>query len=330
MKTVCVFGDAIIDRDVFVRITGSAGSEGVTAHQGDWEREHLSLGGAGRAASIVAKTDKAMLYAPIGGSHTGMFDDIARGLNVELPLMARVGRDGITFKHRIWDSTRPTDPRLLLRYDQNEYVSWDEKTSAQVYDDLIPDDAVLCVVDHGKGCCNTEMKRAVMKLVDSKKRLLIVDPGKDTDLIGYTSPTTIFKFNGQQAQRYCAMKMPTPKVYAWDKPQPEEDYIMILDRLVAALRGIVYGGLCLTLGGGGMIYAIIKDQEIYGRHFRCKVLGVTSESVKDTCGAGDAVMASLACNTTAADLTEHNAMETIAYAANKAGYTSCFSYRMDR
>ncbi len=330
MKTVCVFGDPIVDRDIYVKPQGSAGSEGLTALFASWQREHYSLGGAGRVASIIAKQDKAMLYASVGGPAADIFETAARGLNVELPLLTHVGRDGLTFKNRIWDATQPAAPRLLMRYDQDAFTSWSTRDSAQTYDDLIPDDAVLCVVDHGKGCCNHEMKQAVMKLVDAKKRVLIVDPGKDTDLIGYTSPTTIFKFNGQQAQRYCATKFATRKIYDWDQAQPEEDYIETLDRLVAALKGIVYGGLCITFGAGGLIYAIIENQEIRHRHFRCKVLGMEAADVRDTCGAGDAVMASLALNTSAGDLQSHTAMETIANTANKAGYTACLSHRMDR
>lgn len=324
MNEVHVFGDAILDHDVYVTPNGSVSSEDKTAlhliRTGDVD----SLGGAGRVASLLAKAGcEVKFFTHFGGFYEERFRLTAECAGLRLPLAQtpeHAPERAVTLKQRFWGG-RPG--RMLFRVDHDGQSRWTnvDTTRLQRHEP----GHVLLVVDHNKGFCSYEMKKALINFSQSEARqqVLLVDPGNDNEARDYGSPYTVYKMNAKQAQRLAATVSPTKKIFDWDERQPDEVYYELLERVLPALKGS-WAGVWLTLGPGGMLYR----SAIHGHApIRPKC---DDREIIDTCGAGDAAMAWFAARITTNKLTECRTLYNLINEANEAAHAACTVRRTER
>lgn len=325
MKSVFVFGDAILDHDIFVRLKGTAAAEGLAAPLYSHKDEIYSLGGAGRVAATLAMfpDTQAKLFTCGGQTGSGfMFTQAAERANVRLGLCGNIER-GVSLKQRIWDTT--DTPRLLMRIDSDERHAWKSFDSAYLDQEDFHDADCVAIVSHDKGCCSAEFKQAVMCRAIAANLVVVVDPGKDDELAGYGSQRTVIKLNARQAQRLAATKLPTPEVFDWDTRQSEEVYFELMHRVVRACADVTYAGIWLTLGPGGMMYLRRGTEPTAANSLRVRHSG--SDTVVDSCGAGDAAMAAFAATIEDADLDDPVKLLTRVSDANAQAWTACKQWR---
>lgn len=327
MKSVFVFGDAILDHDVFVRPVGIVKAENVIAPLMNYDSESYSLGGAGRVAAALSQRSIAAklftCYGPMDGGD--QFAATAAEVGVSLGTFSHKRR-GVSIKKRIWECGPPYRP--LMRIDRDAYQPWTGVDSAQLTDiaDVSADEvACIVVVSHDKGCCGSVFKHALMEYAGQFKPPVLVDPGKDDELAAYGGPRTIFKLNAKQAQRFAATKMPTLKVFNWETLQPEEVYFDLLQRVERAMCDFEQGGIWLTLGPGGMLFSRRGMEPIRVRHANAEALPVV-----DTCGAGDAAMAHLARIITVEAFDDVDHMNDLITSSNYAALEACRMWRWQR
>lgn len=321
MKSAYVFGDAILDRDTFVRPVGIVKSESMTAPCVDHCDDVYSLGGAGRVAAMLSMRHKFRVRFFTCYGHDGQGRDFVRTASeygVILGPLGQVQRK-VSVKQRIWENSTP--PRLLLRIDDDEIQQWKRFDSAYLEHEDLDNAACFVVVSHDKGCCTPEFKNCVVNNATTLQRILLVDPGKDDDFLSYSSPRTIFKLNAQQAQRASAVKLPTPQVFDWETVQPEEVYFALAARIESVLNDVNWAGIWLTLGPGGMLYLGHGMEPIRIKH------PSPDGQVLDSCGAGDAAMAAFAEMSQEVDLRDRDRMGNILTFANSQALAACQRWR---
>ncbi len=321
MKSVYVFGDAILDHDTFVRPVGIVKSESMIAPCVDYCHDVYSLGGAGRVAAKLASRQKYRVAFFTCYGHSGLGRDFVRTAEeygVRLGPLGQVQRK-VSVKHRIWENS--TNPRLLLRIDNDEIQQWKRFDSAYLEHEDLDDAACFVVVSHDKGCCTHEFKQTVVNHATTLHRIVLADPGKDDDFLSYGSPRTIFKLNAHQAQRAAAVKLPTPEVFDWETVQPEEVYFALAARIESVLKDVNCAGIWLTLGPGGMLYLSHGMEPIRVKH------SSQESPVRDSCGAGDAAMAAFAEMIEEADLKDRQRMVNVLSFANSQALAACQCWR---
>lgn len=329
-RTIAVFGDAILDRDVFVQPFGTVPSNGMLATRARHLGERTSLGGAGRVAVELSRRGRDVCLYTLRGrdEYSRKFSSLAEEAHVELCLRPDVTGRTVSVKHRYWAAygEGDVDSTLMLHVDQDATQVWSAVETA-MFRRYSPDEAQISViVDHSKGFCSAEMRTEVMRFAEENNHIVLVDPGDLDNLSPYSSRHVIFKLNARQAQCYLAKHTRTPQIFSWDERQPEETYYDLMNRMLNSLSAheCEFGGLWLTLGPGGMLYATETVE----------LLRIRTSSpptrVRDTCGAGDKALAVFASSISRSIFTDKARLEALLTESNSAASCACEMPRWTR
>lgn len=322
MNPVFLFGDSILDRDVFVSVS-DRGSEDSLAPLVVQQNEKYSMGGVGRVAASVRRFgSSAHLFVPIGN---GEFDrEYARRVaasGAELQLKPQPNFS-VSVKNRFW--TVP-EQRMILRHDADVRSYWDERETQALLHFCPGRNSLFCVVDHDKGFCNSEFMAAIMDHVGRRGNFCVVDPGNKDYLSRYAGKSTVFKFNAMQAQRFAATQLPTPKIFCGQEPQERTNYFELNARMLSAFERskIEYAAFWITLGPGGCIWQQPDRDPVY-------VPACRDHAIVDTCGAGDEALASFVVGFEPSMLADKDRIRSLLAECNERAAIACSRKRFER
>ncbi len=272
---VVLVGDLMLDRYLFGNAERVSPEAPVPVLH--FQRAEPRLGGAANVAANVAMLGgKARPVGVVGTDEDGR---VVRALLAERQCdcagLVEVDRP-TTCKMRMVGSAQHRHPQQMLRMDFEDPSPINEETARQLIEratDAMGDADVVCIEDYNKGVVTADVCQGVIAAARERGLAVIVDPARLSDYSRYRGATAL-KLNRGEAQTASGLSAGN-----------EAEYQAIGDRLIKQLD---LEALVLTLDRNGVFLALRgeKGTLIQGK----------PRQVFDVTGAGDMVLAALACS----------------------------------
>ena len=264
---VLIVGDLMVDRYLFGNITRVSPEAPVPVVA--WRAEENRLGGAANVAlNIEALGATPFLCGVVGqDKESESFFDLMQQFNLDSSLVVQIKDRPTTIKTRII-----ANDQHLLRLDREiaDDISNEEAEGLiQIVENFLKTHEidVLIFQDYNKGVLNTKVINGLLKLAESRRIPVAVDP-KFRSFWEYKN-VQLFKPNLKEVQDVLPFAI-TPTI---EPLQQAANFIK---------KNLNNGLLLITLSENGVFISNQNNSVIYP---------TTKRQVADVCGAGDAVIA---------------------------------------